>query len=72
MEGDIDLEYIIDGIKYGFSIVIIIIICGIYIVPYSARSWSKVLYNIIIPDSNLFPPSTYLNSQGSIQCILPL
>ena len=52
--------------------VIIIIICDIYIVSYSARSCSKALYNIIIPDSDLFPPSTYLNSQGSIQCMRPL
>ena len=47
-----------------------IIICDIYIAPSSARSCSKalynIIYNIIIPDSDLFPPSTYLNSQGSI------
>ena len=44
-----------------------------YIPPYSARSYSKVLYNImyniIIPESDLFPPNTYFNSQGSIQRI---
>ena len=46
------------------------IICYIYLAPYSARSCSNALYNItyniIIPYSDLFPPSTYLNSQGSI------
>ena len=43
--------------------------------PYLARSCSKalynIIYNIIIPDSDLFAPSTYLNSQGSIQRMLP-
>ena len=57
-------------------ICIIIITFDIYIAPYSARSCSKalynIIYNIIIPDSDLFPPSTHLNSQGSIQCMLPL
>ena len=28
--------------------------------------------SIIIPDSDLFPPNTHLNSQGSIQRMLPL
>ena len=50
----------------------VIIICDIYIVPYSARSCSKALYNIIhnliIPDSDLFPPSTNLNSQYNACC----
>ena len=49
--------------------------CDIYIAPFSARSCSNalynIIYNIIMPDS-LFPPCTYLNSQGSIQCMLPL
>jgi len=36
-----------------------------YIAPYSARSCSKALYNISIADSDLFPPSTYLNSLGA-------
>jgi len=49
-----------------------IIICDIYIAPYSVRSCSKAFYNIIIPDSDLFPPSTHLNSQVSIQRMLPL
>ena len=52
--------------------IIIIIICDIYISSYSARSCSKALYNIIITDSDLFPPSTYLNSQVSIERMLPL
>jgi len=37
--------------------------------------WSAVRtvrYSIIIPNSDLFQSSTYLNSQGSIQCLLPL
>ena len=59
--------------QYGSGICynIIIIICDIYIAPYSARSYSKalykIIYNIIIPGSDLFPPSWNLNSQGSIQ-----
>ena len=52
--------------SYPFNI---IIICDVYIVPYSARSCSKALYNIIhniiIPDSDPFPPSMYLNSKGA-------
>ena len=52
-----------------------IIICDIYIAPYSAKSCSKalynIIYNIIILDSDLFTPSTHLNSQGSIQRMLP-
>ena len=43
-----------------------LITCDIYVAPYSARSYSKalynIIYNIIIPDSDLFPSSTYLNS----------
>ena len=35
-------------------------------------SCSKAFYSIIIPDSDLFQSSTYLNSQGSIQLMLPL
>jgi len=31
-----------------------------------------VLYSIIIPESDLFPSSTHLNAQGSIQCMLLL
>ena len=48
---------------------LIIIIYDIYIAPYSGRSCFNALYNTIIPDSDLFPPSTYLNSKG---CMLPL
>ena len=45
---------------------IIIIICDIYIAPYSARSCSKALYNIIyniiiIPDSDLVPPTQHIS-----------
>ena len=57
---------------YTHTVWIIIIMCDIYIAPYLARSCSKMLYNIIIPDSDLFPPSTHLNSQGSIRRMLPL
>ena len=39
-----------------------IIICDIYIVPYSARSCSKVLYNIIIPDLDLFPHPGHIST----------
>ena len=43
--------------------------------PHSARSCSKmfynIIYNIIIPDSDLFSPSTYLNSQESITTLVP-
>ena len=46
------------------------VICGIYIVLYSARSCSAALYNLIIPGSNLFPYSTNLNSKGTIQRML--
>ena len=62
--------------KVKSNTIIIIITCNIYIAPYSARSCSKapynIIYNIIIPDSNLFPPSTYLKSQGGIQPMLQL
>jgi len=65
----------IQGSHNGYPSVIIII-CDIYIAPYSARSCFKtlynIIYNIIIPDSDLFPLSTYLNFQRSIQCMLPL
>ena len=44
----------------------------VYIAPEPGKPCSEVLYSIIIPDSDLFPPSTHLNSQGSIQCMLPL
>jgi len=44
----------------------------LYMAPYSARSCSKALYNIVIPDSDLLPPSTYINSRESIQHMLPL
>ena len=49
---------IVDYQVEKLSVVIIIITCDIY--------------NIIIPDSDLFPPSTDLNSQESVQRILPL
>ena len=53
-----------------------IIICDIYIAPFSARSCSRalygIIYNIIMPNSDRFPSSTYLNSQRSIQRMLPL
>ena len=55
---------------------LLIIICDIYIAPNSARSCCNalynIIYNIIIPDSDPFPPNTYLNSQGRIQGMLPL
>ena len=41
----------------------------VYIAP---EPGSKALYSIIIPDSELFLPSTHLNSQGSIQRMLRL
>ena len=40
--------------------------------PIKLDSYPKVLYSIIIPDSDLFQSSTHLNSQGSIQWRLPL
>jgi len=52
------LIYNLAGCKIIRTYIIILIICDIYISPYSARSWFKELYNIIIPDSDLFPPST--------------
>ena len=39
---------------------------------YSTLSSPKVLYSIIIPDSDLFQPSAHLNSQGSLSHMLPL
>ena len=43
----------------------VIIICDIYIASYSARSCSKaiynIIYNIIIPDSDLFPPTQHIS-----------
>ena len=52
---------------------IIMIICDIYIALIQLDTCcSKALYSIIIPDSDLFPPSTNLNSKGSIHCMLPL
>ena len=58
------------GIIYIY-IYIYIYVCDIYIAPYSARSCFKalynIIYNIIIPDSDLLLPSRYLNSHGRIQ-----
>ena len=65
---DLELTNIVHITHYNDNS--IIIICDIYKGSYSARSCSKalynIIYNIIIPDSDLFPPSRYLNSQGSI------
>ena len=47
---------------YNIYIYIYIYIYDIYIVPYSARSCSNVLYNIIIPDS----PSTYISTPKGV------
>ena len=44
----------------------------LYMPPYSARSGPMSLYSIIIPDSDLFRPSTHLNYRGSIRRMLPL
>jgi len=54
-------------------IIIIIIICDIFIAPYSARSFSKALYNsiynIIIPDSDCFHPAHISTPKGAASLI---